>query len=298
MTCPPVRMAISCSMALRRSPKPGALTASTFSMPRSLFKHEGGQGFAVNIFGDDDQVALADLDEFFEHGDDILGGGDLLVVDQDVGFGDDGFHVLGIGDEVGRDVAAVELHTFDVFVLELQALGFFNGDDAVFADFVHHIGDQVADLGIRGGVGGDRGDLFFGLDLLGHLAQSIDDRVDALLDAALEEHRVGAGGQGLQAFGHDGVGQNGGGGGAVTGDVIGLGGGFLEKLRAHIFKGVFEFDFLGDGHAVMGDGGGAELAVEGHVAALGAEGGGDGVGDDINAFLASAGGLLRKKRVV
>ena len=29
MTWPPVRMAMSCSMALRRSPKPGALTAAT-----------------------------------------------------------------------------------------------------------------------------------------------------------------------------------------------------------------------------------------------------------------------------
>ena len=37
ITCAPVRTAISCSMALRRSPKPGALTATTFSMPRSLF---------------------------------------------------------------------------------------------------------------------------------------------------------------------------------------------------------------------------------------------------------------------
>jgi hypothetical protein len=33
---PPVRMAMSSSMALRRSPKPGALTAQTFSVPRSL----------------------------------------------------------------------------------------------------------------------------------------------------------------------------------------------------------------------------------------------------------------------
>ena len=34
ITCPPVKMAISCSMALRRSPKPGALTAQTFKPPR------------------------------------------------------------------------------------------------------------------------------------------------------------------------------------------------------------------------------------------------------------------------
>ena len=33
---PPVRIAMSSSIALRRSPKPGALTAATFSVPRSL----------------------------------------------------------------------------------------------------------------------------------------------------------------------------------------------------------------------------------------------------------------------
>ena len=36
MTVPPVRMAMSSSMALRRSPKPGAFTAATFRPPRSL----------------------------------------------------------------------------------------------------------------------------------------------------------------------------------------------------------------------------------------------------------------------
>ena len=36
ISVPPVRMAMSCSIALRRSPKPGALTAQTGRMPRSL----------------------------------------------------------------------------------------------------------------------------------------------------------------------------------------------------------------------------------------------------------------------
>ena len=36
MTWPPVRIAMSCSCALRRSPKPGALTATDLKMPRIL----------------------------------------------------------------------------------------------------------------------------------------------------------------------------------------------------------------------------------------------------------------------
>ncbi len=90
-------------------------------------------------------------------------------------------------------------------------------------------------------------------------------------DAALDQHRVGASGHVLQAFVHNGLGQNGGGGGAVASDIVGLGGGFLQQLRAHVLKRVFQFDFFGHGHAVMGDGGGAVLLVQRHVAALGAE---------------------------
>ena len=37
MALPPVSVAMSCSMAFRRSPKPGALTAQQDSVPRSLF---------------------------------------------------------------------------------------------------------------------------------------------------------------------------------------------------------------------------------------------------------------------
>ena len=36
-TAPPVKIAISSSIALRLSPKPGAFTAEIFSTPRSLF---------------------------------------------------------------------------------------------------------------------------------------------------------------------------------------------------------------------------------------------------------------------
>ena len=43
ITVPPVKMAISSSMALRRSPKPGALTATTLKVPRILFKTRVGR---------------------------------------------------------------------------------------------------------------------------------------------------------------------------------------------------------------------------------------------------------------
>jgi hypothetical protein len=104
-----------------------------------------------------------------------------------------------------------------------------------------------------------------------------------LVDAALEVHRVHAGGDELHAFADDGLGQHGGRRGAVTGDVGGLGSDFLDHLRAHVLELVLEFDFLGDGNAVLGHGRGAEAALEHDVAALGAEGDLDRVGQDVDA---------------
>ena len=69
---------------------------------------------------------------------------------------------------------------------------------------------------------------------------------------------------------HNNLGQNGGGGGAVASDVIGLGSGLFQKLRAHILIRVGQFDLFGYGHAIVGDSWGAIFLVECHIAALGA----------------------------
>jgi hypothetical protein len=56
----------------------------------------------------------------------------------------------------------------------------------------------------------------------------------------------------LQSFAEDRFGEDRGGRRAVTGDVAGLRGDFFHELRAHVLERVFEFDVLGDGHAVLG----------------------------------------------
>jgi len=85
----------------------------------------------------------------------------FLLVNEDVGLLELDFHCLGVGDEVGREVAFVELHAFDHFEGGFDGLSFFNGDGAVFADFVHGLGDDVADgLVPVGGNGGHLLDLF------------------------------------------------------------------------------------------------------------------------------------------
>ena len=127
---------------------------------------------------------------------------------------------------------------------------------------------------------------------LAMLEQLLGDGLDGLLDAALEGHRVGAGGDVAQALADQRLGEHGGGGGAVTGDVVGLLGDFLDELGADLLVRVLELDLLGDGHTVVGDRGGAPLLLQHDVAALGAERHLDGVGELVHAALEAAAGLF------
>ena len=153
--------------------------------------------------------------------------------------------------------------------LGLGRLAFLDGDDAVGADLLHGLGQLLADLGLllAAMVATSVISLSLPVDLLGHALEVLDDALDGLLDAAGQGHRVGAGGDGLEAFAIDGLGEDGGGGGAVAGHVAGLAGGFLDELGAHVLVGVVQLDFLGDGDAVLGDGRAAPALVEHGIAA-------------------------------
>ena len=109
-----------------------------------------------------------------------------------------------------------------------------------------------------GGDGTDLGNFFAGGGGLGSLVQLFDQGSDCFVDTALQVHGVHAGCHVLHAFAHDGLSQHGGCGGAVTGVVRSLGSNFLDHLRAHVLQFVFELDFLGHGHTVLGHGRGAE----------------------------------------
>ena len=55
------------------------------------------------------------------------------------------FHALGIGHEIRREVAAIELHALDDLERRLERLALFDGDDAVLADLLHRVGDDPPD---------------------------------------------------------------------------------------------------------------------------------------------------------
>ena len=151
MTWPPVRMAMSCSISLRRSPKPGALTHTQVNVPRSLLRMMVASASPLDVVGDDDEL-LARVQHGLEHRQDLLNVRDLLVRDEDERIVNDGLHLVVIGDHIRGDIAAVELHALDDLGIGLGGLALLDGDDAVLADLLHRLG------GGRGGRGASRGE--------------------------------------------------------------------------------------------------------------------------------------------
>ena len=262
---------MSSSIALRRSPKPGRLDRRDLQAAAQLVDDQRRQRLAVDVLGDD-QERLARLDDRLQDRQHRLQRRQLLLVQEDVGLLELRDHLLGVGDEIGREIAAIELHALDDVELGLEALGLFNRDDAFVADLLHRLGDHLADRLVA--IGGDRadlGDLLGGRDLLGALVDVLDDRGHGDVDPALQVHRVHAGGDELQALLHDRGGEHRRGRRAVAGEIVGLRGDLAHHLRAHVLELVGKLDLLGDGDAVLGDARRPVGLVENDVAALRAE---------------------------
>jgi len=155
----------------------------------------------------------------------------------------------------------------------------------VLANLVERLGDQTTDDRVLRRETGDLSDLFLALDLTCVLEQAGVDRLDGSVDAALERGRGCTCGNVAKTLLDHGLSQDGRGGRAVTGDVVGLGGDLLGELRAEVLVRVVELHLTGDGHAVVGDGRSAPLLVDDDVATLGAERHLDRVGELVHASL-------------
>src|SRR5690606_24866525 len=263
-----------------------------------LVDDQGGESLALEVLGDHDD-RLAGLHDLLENGDQIVYRGDLLVGDEDVGILEYRLLAIRVGDEVGRDVALVELHAFGELELQPEGLTVLDGDHPVLADLLEGLGDDLADrVVVVGRDGGHVGDLVTGLDVAGHRADLLDDLLHGTLDAALEVHRIGSGSHLAEALTNHGLGEHGGGGGAVASDVIGLVGDLVGELGAHVLPRVLELDLLGDGDSIVGDGVRAPLLLENDIAALGAEGHLYGVGQLVYAGLEATAGLLIEAKIL
>mmetsp|Transcript_4375 Transcript_4375/g.10447 ORF Transcript_4375/g.10447 Transcript_4375/m.10447 type:complete len:332 (+) Transcript_4375:816-1811(+) len=249
-----------------------------------LVDHESGESLGLDILGHNEQRLLR-LDDRFQQRHQLLQTADLLLHQQNERV----LHLarlrLGIGDEVGTDVSAIELHALDDLELVLQGLSILDGDDALLADALHGVRNERPDLHVRiGRDGADLRNLLLGGDGPADVGEGVDDGVDGELDAPSEVERIHPGRDGLAALGVDGPGEDGGGGRSVAGNVVGLAGDALDELGAHVLELVLEVDRLGDRDAVLGDLGGAVGLGDDGVAALGAEGDLDGVGQQVDSL--------------
>ena len=244
---------------------------------------QGGEGLAVHVLGDDEQL-LAALGHRLENRDEVVHGRDLLLVNEDQRVGELDLHLLLVGDEVGREVAAVELHPLDGLEDGLEGVVLLDRDDAFLAGLVHRLGEDLADGGVAvGGDGGDLGDVILAVGGDARLLEGLGHLLDAGVDAALEVHRVVTRLDEAQTFAEEGLGEHGGGGGAVAGFVARLARDLAHHLGAEVLELVLDLDLLGDGDAVLGDRGGAPALLEDHVAALGTERDLHGVGEGVDA---------------
>ena len=219
-------------------------------------------------------------------------------MNEDVGIVEFDGHLVRIGDEVGREIATIELHTFDDIHFRVSGLGFFNRDDAFVTNLLHGVCNHLADE--RVAVCRDRADLgyFVGrLHLLGACLDVLDRYFDSHVDAALQIHWVHAGRYILNTFANDGLSKNGCGCGAVASDVVRLGSDFAQHLCAHVFELVFKLDVLGNGDTVFGDARCAEGLVDNDVTAFRAERYLDGVGENVDAAQHAVAGIRAEVNV-
>ena len=233
---------------------------------------ECGQSLRVYVLSDDEQGTSA-LGCRLQDGQEVLDIGNLLVIDENIGVLHDALHLLRVGDEIAREIATIELHTLNNSDVGVAALRLLNSDDTVFRNLAHGIGQQLTNLLVV--VGTDGGHLLYlvivVIDLLSRLLNEIYNSLDSLVDTTLQIHWVGTGGNILQALGNDGLCQDGSSSRTVTSVVASLGGYALHQLGTGILEFVFQLDFLGYGHAVLGNLGSTELLLDDDITTLGAQ---------------------------
>ena len=231
------------------------------------------QRFAIHIFCNNQQRTTS-LYCRFKNGQEIFQVGNLLIINQDVRFLHFALHLLRVGNEVSREVATIELHTFNHTDSSISTLGLFDSDDTVFGNFAHSVCNQLTDNGVI--VGRNRSNLFNLVIVVTHFLCLSFDRINhfgnSLVDTAFDIHRAGTSSHVLQAFGYDGLSQNSSGCSTITCIITGLGSNFLYQLCAGILICVCQLNFFRYRYTIFRDVGSTEFLFDDNVTTFRAEG--------------------------
>ena len=253
-----------------------------------------GQRLALDVLGDDRAAACSVWSDLLQQRQQVRDGGDLAAGDQDVGVLEDGLHALGVGHEVRRDVALVELqalgelelrghgveHSSTVMTPSLPTLSIAS---AISSPIVASCAEMVATCAISLLVVDRRGALSSSASLTASAAASMPRlRPIGLAPAATlrRPSRTIAWASTVAVVVPS----------PATSLVLVATS--LASWAPRFSYGSVELDLLGDGHAVVGDRRGAELLVEDDVAAARAEGDLDRVGEGVDAALERAPGVV------
>ena len=229
----------------------GRLDGARLKGPAELVHDEHRERFPLDVFGYDEQ-GLAAAGHRLEERNHVPDVRDLFLVNQDVGILHEHLHPLRVGDEVGREVPAVELHPLDDLEGGLEPLGLLDRDHPLLADLVHRIGDDLADrrVAVRRH-GANLGDLVAAPHLAAVLGHPVDHRRHGVIDPPLELHGIRASRHELEPFVEDRLGEHGRGRRSVPGHLRGLGGHLLDHLNPEVLEPLFHLDRLGDRDAVL-----------------------------------------------
>src|SRR5262249_18502186 len=130
--------------------KTGSLDGGNLKTAAELVDNQRGERLAFDVFSNDEQ-RFAGLHHSLEQRQEVVERRKFLFIDQEIGVLHLGPHLLGVGNEVRRDVAAIELHALDHVELGLKRLGLLDGDDALIADLLHGLGEKATNLRITVG---------------------------------------------------------------------------------------------------------------------------------------------------
>ena len=212
------------------------------------------------------------LNNGFQDRNQIFNVGDLLFEHQYVGVFKNAFHRIRVGHEIGREVTAIELHTFNPFDFGFEAFAFVDSDNAIFTNFFHGSGQLVADFSVV--VGSDATNVshvVFAFHFNRHLVKLFGDVGYSQFDTRFHLNRVYASNNRFETFVEDRFGHYRCSRRTVTSHIARFACDFSNHSGAHVFVDVFQVDFLRNGDTVLRNGWRTKALLKNNVSSLGAE---------------------------
>jgi len=234
-----------------------------------------------------------------ENGDEILNLLDLLVSDENLGVVKLDEETFVVGDEGRGDVSTVDFHPLLDVDGGLERARGLDGEDTVLADTIKSIGNHLTDaLVVTRGDGGDILDVVPTTHRGGVLLELLDEEIGSLVDTLLQGNRICSRRHCLETVKGKFSGEDGSGGGAVTGRVVGSAGHFLDELSSGILDRVREIDGTSNRDTIVDNTGDTVGLLDDDVATTRTDRDRDGVDDLVDPGEELLTGLLVEDNVL